>query len=505
MREAPKDRISNLPESLLYHILSFLGIKNCARTSVLSKRWNYIWTTVTTLHFWNLVINSIPTSSEADKFMDFVDGTLHRHNSSNVDKFVLSCNHQLNQSQLHCWISTVIRGNVKELNLHLRQEHPQEYPFSIPLSLFTCASLVSLELHIQPNICLPKYISFPRLKCLKLHLFYFTDESWNEELFSNSRVLEELILDQCSVSMSSFCISIPTLKILKIDNWITKGNGLCDCILKIDAPRLVTFLYTSPVAKEFLLSNFSALEEAIIDICFEEYGGAELSRLLHAFAHVIYSDHDLSNNWPTFHNVIVRKLNISNVLSTDLGFIGLLKAVPNLESLVLSECMLDEEEEDTNDAEGDRDDSNENDDSGSVEAENNHNNHEEVVSDASECDNNDQGVANEDDTTALDLATTGCLFPHLKSVCFQEFAGNPREISWLKQILRNAKALQMMTICYWFCDWRFANVKSEEELKAEMPSFPRASPGCVIKGIDCQLIHIVHGLKSDSNLNQWDL
>ncbi|KAI3934343.1 hypothetical protein MKW92_015727 [Papaver armeniacum] len=141
--------------------------------------------------------------------------------------------------------------------------------------------------------------------------------------------------------------------------------------------------------------------------------------------------------------------------------------MPNLESLAIEECMVDEEEEDSDDAE----------------AENNHINHEEVVSNAAKCDNNDQGEASydkDDDSWALDIATKERLFPHLKSVCFEQFGGNPRELRWVKLILRYAKALQMMTTCYADCDFRFVNVKSEKELKAEIPNFPRASPDCVI-------------------------
>ncbi|KAI3923259.1 hypothetical protein MKW92_009046, partial [Papaver armeniacum] len=50
---------------------------------------------------------------------------------------------------------------------------------------------------------------------------------------------------------------------------------------------------------------------------------------------VICSAYDLSNNLLTFHNV--KMLNISDTLTTDQGLIALLKAAPNLESLVFNE------------------------------------------------------------------------------------------------------------------------------------------------------------------------
>ncbi|RZC63617.1 hypothetical protein C5167_025392 [Papaver somniferum] len=46
-----EDRISNLPASILHHILSFVHTRVAARTSVLSKRWKYIWRSIPSLQF----------------------------------------------------------------------------------------------------------------------------------------------------------------------------------------------------------------------------------------------------------------------------------------------------------------------------------------------------------------------------------------------------------------------------------------------------------------------
>ncbi|CAI0440031.1 unnamed protein product [Linum tenue] len=37
------DRVSNLPDHILHHILSFLDTKSCARTSILSRGWTKLW------------------------------------------------------------------------------------------------------------------------------------------------------------------------------------------------------------------------------------------------------------------------------------------------------------------------------------------------------------------------------------------------------------------------------------------------------------------------------
>ncbi|KAE9461823.1 hypothetical protein C3L33_06302, partial [Rhododendron williamsianum] len=45
------DRISEFPDSVLVHILSFLEIEDAVRTQVLSKRWQFLWTFLPSLLF----------------------------------------------------------------------------------------------------------------------------------------------------------------------------------------------------------------------------------------------------------------------------------------------------------------------------------------------------------------------------------------------------------------------------------------------------------------------
>ncbi|KAJ0612071.1 putative F-box domain-containing protein [Helianthus annuus] len=45
------DIITNLPDDLINPILERLPVKDAVRTSVLSKRWRYRWTTMRTLDF----------------------------------------------------------------------------------------------------------------------------------------------------------------------------------------------------------------------------------------------------------------------------------------------------------------------------------------------------------------------------------------------------------------------------------------------------------------------
>ncbi|CAN1333450.1 Putative FBD-associated F-box protein At5g56440 [Linum perenne] len=75
------DRLSYLPDFVLYHILSFVDTKTVVQTSVLSRRWRCVWK-----HVPALVFDSLSFDHHSKRFNTFVDKVLSLRYPTNVDK-----------------------------------------------------------------------------------------------------------------------------------------------------------------------------------------------------------------------------------------------------------------------------------------------------------------------------------------------------------------------------------------------------------------------------------
>lgn len=80
-----EDRLSSLPNNLLITILSLLPIDNAAATSVLSRRWEHLWTNITHVSF--------PLSLTSEKtliyFTTTVDHIISQLSSPKIETFNL--------------------------------------------------------------------------------------------------------------------------------------------------------------------------------------------------------------------------------------------------------------------------------------------------------------------------------------------------------------------------------------------------------------------------------
>ncbi|XP_068312555.1 F-box/LRR-repeat protein At3g59190-like [Pyrus communis] len=184
-----QDRISDLPDSVLCHILSFLPTKYSVRTNVLSTRWKNMWAAVPNIDLDN---EDFPNYHG---FTMFVDRVLLFRGSSDIENFRLDCHCMGDFPRIDAWIRTAIMRNVAELDLCV-EPHEQNI-FELPKGFFMCKTLRVLKLmsiRYPDNDLIEKFLSRCRaVEDLTINGVVGEHEVWN---FNNSALgLKTLRID----------------------------------------------------------------------------------------------------------------------------------------------------------------------------------------------------------------------------------------------------------------------------------------------------------------------
>ncbi|GAU24748.1 hypothetical protein TSUD_355770 [Trifolium subterraneum] len=266
-----EDRISNLPDGVLSHILSFLPTKTTVQTSILSNRWHHIWKHQPVLYFTEFTDNYYRhRNNRSEKFKSFeflVNSILNlMHNPRGIRKMSLLCFYTLvgdksRECSVNNWIQSVIGPYLEELHLTLVNDR-QGPDFKLPQTLFTSPSLVSLSL--VGGISLQKLssttVSLPSLKKMLISIG-FVDVPFVNALLSGCPIIETLELFFCSRRLDKVCIP-PSLKRLIVD--VNKIYGAC---LEINAPDLEHLKITNITFGEvFSMYNLHNVVDAHLDV-----------------------------------------------------------------------------------------------------------------------------------------------------------------------------------------------------------------------------------------------
>lgn len=288
------DRISNLPDPILHCVLSSSSLKtiDVVRTSVLGRRWRYLWNSISYLDldfedfFWPRLNDLLMDYGRLAKaFEGFINWVLI-NGSSDYKKFRLSCSDVYDTETVARWVIVAARRNVQELDLKF---NPSE-AFDLPYCLATSKSLRVLKLNLFLHVLkLPRSVGFSRLTSLDLMLVELQDERLAQKLFLNCPFLENLSLISCVLNkLKVLDISAANLKFLTIENnrsGLDSGDeddGLSKSKLKVSCPKLISFKYMGPVAQEYSLDNLSSLSYAFFYLIhgYEETPFEEVGYLL---------------------------------------------------------------------------------------------------------------------------------------------------------------------------------------------------------------------------------
>jgi len=256
-----KDRLSNLPDCLLLHILSFLDTKHAVQTCILSPRWNNLWK-----HLSSLKLSSRHFPKNLKGFTNFVS---HVFSLRNDTTSLLALDFQregtMDPRILKRILKYAFAHNVQQLQVDVKCFNPQFAP-----SFFSCHTLTTLKLTIDyyshQNL-FPISLNLPQITNLSLHGFIFcVGDDGLVNPFSTLNKLNSLVITGCIVrDNQNLCISCATLASLTVETGFSKS----EMKFQLSTPSLCTFVYCGHVPFQKLCasnSNLSCINHVNLDV-----------------------------------------------------------------------------------------------------------------------------------------------------------------------------------------------------------------------------------------------
>lgn len=227
-----EDIITTLPDDVLINIISRLDAEDAMKTSILSSRWKFLWTSIYNLRFsfkseQSLGMNRRRRFCRPMSFgfgvMDFIDHVVYHCQSKTIQEFHLDTRSSYIEDREETWLgellSSITERNVHTLTLNFCVKM-EKHMFSLPQTIVTCKSLVKLTLgYWDPDIDVSNSeLCFPSLKFLSFYV-RCPDPDLLKNLFHSCPALEELIINGCLIRDDislTFDITVPTLKKLTL-------------------------------------------------------------------------------------------------------------------------------------------------------------------------------------------------------------------------------------------------------------------------------------------------
>ncbi|XP_074301326.1 F-box protein At4g22280-like isoform X1 [Silene latifolia] len=283
----PEDRLSDLPDFIMHHIISFLDFKEACRTCILSRRWTRISDTNPVLLVTRRNVSDGNTAS-----LEYIETRMQRYSKENlrIKKLRLEFSRDV---ELTCkvdeWLEIAVRNQVENLVL----DNPYGRYYRLTGILLSAKSLRTLD-------------------CTGVKIPYYKDmnPSSLESLFLFEVAVKERMLNQ----ITSSCLSLKHL-----------GLSCCSGCKSIVIPRSST-LETLYLIESLPFGGTVVLETPSLE--YFKYLGSQ-----------IYDEHWPVISKPSFLRNL-RKLKISYVSIADDVLSKLLSELNSLEVLKLCSCRL---------------------------------------------------------------------------------------------------------------------------------------------------------------------
>ncbi|CAH8354275.1 unnamed protein product [Eruca vesicaria subsp. sativa] len=252
-----ENRICDLPDDLLLLILVLVPTKVAITTTVLSKRWRFVWTMLRQLEF---------NDDGSESLGWFVDQSLQLHKATKLRSLVVklgpSCTVEVDVRK---WVEYAINRGVRVLDFKLLWTAE---PTSFPKGLYTCDTLVHLSLSNEIFVDVSSQARLPSLSHLSLLHVVYKDEDSLVRLLSSSPILNLLMVERHEEdNLTNFTVKVPSLQILYYETTWRKDDDEDDRLtgsLVIDTPALTEFYIFDVWDYYCLIENMSCLVEACI-------------------------------------------------------------------------------------------------------------------------------------------------------------------------------------------------------------------------------------------------
>ncbi|XP_016440001.2 LOW QUALITY PROTEIN: F-box/FBD/LRR-repeat protein At1g13570 [Nicotiana tabacum] len=202
------DVLSNLPENVIDDILMCLPFQDVARTSILSKKWRYIWCRLPKLMLDETLWTTQKDLRSHNIYFTKIIFNIFTFHSGPITTFTLCIPHSGMCTKIDNLIYFLFRNGIEHLFLRLPTKGK---PYKLPSSLFTCLHLKHLILEGCIILPPPSFKGFDKLTSLELRGVKISSELL-ESLISGCPLLEHLALKISYTLRNVIEINAPNLK-----------------------------------------------------------------------------------------------------------------------------------------------------------------------------------------------------------------------------------------------------------------------------------------------------
>ncbi|XP_018490205.1 FBD-associated F-box protein At4g10400-like [Raphanus sativus] len=251
------DRISGLSDELLLKILMLVPTKVAASISILSKRWEYLWMWLPKLDY----DHRDCSKPESKRLQCFLDHNLPLHRAPVIESFRLELDSSRFKPEcIKMWVAIAVSHCLRKLEI--RYESKSNI---LPSNMYICKSLVVLKLGGDILLDVPRMVSLPSLKTMKLQSVRFFNEETLQRLLSSCPILEDLVVDlREDDTTRKLTVAVPSLQSLSL--YIPKSHEIDGYVIVTPAVKYFKLVDDNYKSHYCLIEHMPNLIEAHLDV-----------------------------------------------------------------------------------------------------------------------------------------------------------------------------------------------------------------------------------------------